>query len=225
MARVPKPSGAKSTFGHPRDLSDSRKPVGTRFYQKQIIIVVEGTKTERFYFEDLARDFHVRMVKISVMDSGGKTAPFQIIEKAMAIRAHFKAREEWEEDEDEIWCAFDTEDGSNHAGLLEVYAQADKEKINLAISNPSFEYWYLLHYEETDREFSNAEAVISRLRYFIKKYEKNKSIYPKIKACLPTALQHAQKLRIRNRFTWEARGNPSTEVDILVSIVKSLSES
>jgi hypothetical protein len=225
MARTPKPSGSKSTFGQPRDLSNSRKPTGSRSYQKRIVIVVEGTETENLYFEDMKKDFHIPTVKISIIDSDGKTAPFQIIERAIMTRENFKTRQEWEEDEDELWCVFDTEDGSNASGLLEAYSKADREEIKLAVSNPSFEYWYLLHYEETGREFLNADAVISRLRRFMKEYEKNKSVYSKIKRYLTVAaLPHAQRLRSCNPSLWSEKGNPSTGVDILVEKIKKLSE-
>lgn len=222
MARIPKPSGGKSSFGQPRDLSGSRKPIGSRPYQKQIVIVVEGTKTERLYFEALARDFRIQTVKVSVIDSSGKTAPIQIVERAIGTRKDLRIREEWEEDHDELWCVFDTEDGSNISGLTEAYSKADTQDVKLAVSNPSFEYWYLLHFRETDREFLNSDAVISELRNYLKAYEKNISVYFTIKKNLTLAIHHAQILRNRNLLSWSAKRNPSTGVDILVQVVKTL---
>ncbi|MEL7658824.1 MAG: RloB family protein, partial [Bacillota bacterium] len=165
---------------------------------------------------------HIQTVKVSIVDSHGKTAPTQIVEKAIEKREELRNRQEWEEDNDEIWCVFDTEDGSNELGLTEAYSKATNEVINLAISNPSFEYWYLLHYKDTDRVYPNCASLISELRRHLKGYEKNIQIYPKIRKKLPNAFQNAHLVRTRNLPAWTSRMNPSTGVDILVGVVKTL---
>ncbi len=224
MARVPKPSGGKITFGKPRDLSESRKPIGSRYYRKQILIIVEGTETEKLYFTALKKDFRIPTLKILVMDSGAKTDPSQIIEKAIKRKNELQNKREWEDQLDEVWCVFDTENPNNRGGMINVYSIADTERIELAVSNPSFEYWYLLHFEKTDREFLDAKAVISRLRLFLPQYEKSKDVYVNLRHNLEIALSNAEILRKRNKGVWDTKGNPSTGVDLLVDKIKRIKE-
>jgi hypothetical protein len=40
---------------------------------------------------------------------------------------------------------------------------------------PSFEFWFLLHYKKTTKEFANANEVITELKKFISNYSKSKS--------------------------------------------------
>ena len=40
-----------------------------------------------------------------------------------------------------------------HLGLSQALGSAEHEGLRLAVSNPAFEFWYLLHFLYTDREF------------------------------------------------------------------------
>lgn len=106
--RVSNPSGKKGDFNSPKSLKNSRKPVGFRSYKKQIVIVVEGTKTEDGYFRSLAQDLHLQTVKVTVHNSKMKTTPKQIYEKAKSKREELRSLGLWDEEDDEVWCVFDT---------------------------------------------------------------------------------------------------------------------
>jgi hypothetical protein len=68
-----------------------------------------------------------------------------------------------EEDEiDEIWCVFDVEWPRNHPGLKEAVDRARGNGINLAISNPCFELWLILHFQDLTRWSDNDD--VRRLR-------------------------------------------------------------
>jgi hypothetical protein len=224
MARFPKPSGNKGDFGSPRDFNNSRKPIGSRLFLKQIIIIVEGTKTEDAYFKSLARDFHVQTVKVSVINGHKKTAPLQIVERAINKRAELRKKDEWEEDIDEMWCVFDTEDNQNGSSLKTAFSLIEREGLRTDVSNPCFEYWYLLHFEETDKPFQNAREVISHLNRHINGYSKKKCYYPILKGSTLSACNNTENLRKRNFSNWNCMGNPSTGTDVLVKMIVLLSK-
>lgn len=49
---------------------------------------------------------------------------------------------------DECWCVFDVEWPKNHPDLSQAVQLANDHGIHLAISNPCFELWLILHFED-----------------------------------------------------------------------------
>ncbi|ROO90027.1 RloB-like protein [Actinocorallia herbida] len=49
---------------------------------------------------------------------------------------------------DECWCIFDVEWPRNHPHLAQAVNLAESSGINLAISNPCFELWLILHHKQ-----------------------------------------------------------------------------
>lgn len=49
---------------------------------------------------------------------------------------------------------------------------ANKKNVVLCDSLPSIEYWFLIHYENTNRHFANSHAAETALRSYINNYEK-----------------------------------------------------
>ncbi len=121
---------------------------------------------------------------------------------------------------DEVWCVFDHEGIHKHESLERALDQAKANKIKVALSTPSFVFWYLLHYQYTTRQFTKCDTVISALKKYIKGYNKN-DIPPDI--LLPyqdMALINAEKLR--NHNTQSSSNWPQTDVDLLVKKLKSM---
>jgi hypothetical protein len=49
---------------------------------------------------------------------------------------------------DECWCVFDVEWPKNHPNLAQALQLAKDHGIRLAVSNPCFELWLILHFED-----------------------------------------------------------------------------
>ena len=49
---------------------------------------------------------------------------------------------------------------------------AKNKRVILCDSLPAIEYWFLLHYENTNRHFGTSKAVIQELKHFIPDYDK-----------------------------------------------------
>jgi hypothetical protein len=79
----------------------------------------------------------------------------------MAVSARSRAIAE-ESEIDEFWCVFDVEWPRNHPGLREALEQAERNSIQLAVSNPCFELWLILHFRNYNAWLDNRSA--SRLR-------------------------------------------------------------
>lgn len=118
-----------------------RRRAGVRRTRKTIRIFCEGGRTEPDYLEGLKK--HARgTAAIRIAPSAG--APPLMLVRA-AVKARQKAIAE-ESEIDEIWCLFDVEWPGNHPNLREAVELARKEGVLLAISNPCFELWLVLHF-------------------------------------------------------------------------------
>ncbi|MHB8189962.1 MAG: RloB family protein [Ferrimicrobium sp.] len=75
----------------------------------------------------------------------------------MAADARRKALDE-EGEIDEFWCVFDVEWPRNHLHLRDAIEQARQSGIELAISNPCFELWLVLHFQDHSSWLDNDPA-------------------------------------------------------------------
>ena len=73
------------------------------------------------------------------------------------------------------------------------------ENVRVVVNNPCFEYWFLLHFEATQKKYSNCSSTIKRLEKQLpdysktEKYFKNKSkdIYARLHPHLKEAIANA----------------------------------
>ena len=76
-----------------------------------------------------------------------------------------------------VICVFDSDVSTHNESerkKLEQLQNKYRKNKNLLFCNsfPSIEYWFLLHYENTNRHFRNAKVAERALKQFIKDYEK-----------------------------------------------------
>jgi hypothetical protein len=112
------------------------------------LIFCEGERTEPEYLHALkllpaVRD--VAAVDLRVRNRKGRSDPCTLV--AMAATARRRAIEE-EAEIDEFWCVFDVEWPRNHPGLIKAVEEAGQNAIEIAISNPCFELWLILHFQD-----------------------------------------------------------------------------
>jgi len=135
-----------------------RRRVATRQPRKTLLIFCEGRRTEPEYLEALKRQPSVRdvaAVDLRVETGQGGSVPKTLV--ALAIAARRKAIAE-EGEIDEFWCVFDVEWPRNHPDLKHAVEQARQGGIELAISNPCFELWLILHFQDQGAWLDNDEA-------------------------------------------------------------------
>lgn len=117
----------------------------TRQPRKTLVIFCEGERTEPVYLEALKRRPEVKDVaSVDLRIEAEHGMPETLV--SSAIKAHDKSADE-EGEVDEFWCVFDVEWPRNHPRLREAVQQARGNGINVAISNPCFELWLILHFE------------------------------------------------------------------------------
>ena len=152
--------------GHRRGKDPSlRRKVALRTPRRTFLVFCEGTKTEPDYIRALNQEPAVResaSVDIRVDLNASGAVPLTLVNAA----AEARARSSQEQGEiDEVWCLFDVEWPRNHPGLPEARAKAEVSDVRLAISNPCFELWLALHFENHTAWLDNDTAAKLRRKH------------------------------------------------------------
>ena len=170
----------------------ARKTQQRSLRQPEITIIGEGA-TERFYFTNLRRlkDYRYtckpRNFTEQSLDEIQKQVDRVLADRGIAV------------------CVFDTDITRNNPterAKFEALCQKYKDRKDVIIcdSMPSIEFWFLLHYLNTNRYFATANDVIDVLHKYIPDFSKQEKFLSKEKWVadlladhrLETAIQRAQ---------------------------------
>ena len=140
------------------------RPIGERRYKKLFIIAAEGAKTEPQYFG--AFNGEEAVIHVKCLKGKHRSSPPQVL-KRMEERLHEEALSK----SDEAWLVVDKDQWSDEQ-LAQLHAWSRK-KVNygFALSNPKFEYWLLLHFED-GKGVASPQDCSNRLRDFLPDYDK-----------------------------------------------------
>lgn len=194
-----------------------RRPASSGSTGKTILIVAEGEKTEPNYLKGLRNHLKLAAVDIEIVTADG-TDPLSVVNHTIALRDARKreARRGRAVAYDSAWAVFDTERADTNPKLNEALQKATAHKIRVALSNPCFEFWILLHDEYTTASFVKCENVIRRIKdRHQPNYEKGTVEAEQYISKIATAARNAAKCR-QHHATAGTEGNPSTDVDLLV---------
>lgn len=130
-----------------------------------VIIATEGKETERQYFNMGIFKSNVFSIKLVPRDT--KSDPESILKDMRDF-----VKKQGIKKGDYQWIVIDKNSWTEQQlqKLLEWSKSEDKKK--LSISNPLFEYWILLHFEEGDN-VHNKEECLRRLNRYINAYNKS----------------------------------------------------
>lgn len=193
------------------------RPVKAKRQEKiPVIINAEGlNKTEFLYFKGLSRDKEYRDRIRLQFASGTKTDPEGMVrELADSIRDKGFSKIE----NAVAYCFIDTDcnkDKDPQIGSAERVAK--KHSIDLIVSSPSFEVWFLCHYLQTIPNHTNQNDVIKALLKTLPDYKKSdEAMFETLRPNLPSAIETAKRLekqcKGRGYKIHTAEFSPSTEV-------------
>ncbi|MGL6197007.1 MAG: RloB family protein [Thermoguttaceae bacterium] len=179
---------------------------------ERVLIVVEGD-SEKSYFEAVCRFFQLTGTTVVISDNADGTDPIHLRDHALILNKKSGPF-------DELWLVYDLEAINNitRRSQAKVVKQSKKSKgICFAESDPSFEFWLILHFEYTSKSFSTPDEVEKHL---LAKH------WPKYsKGCVPTqnildritnqACANAVKLR---KYLEDSQTEmPKTDIDMLIN--------
>jgi hypothetical protein len=199
---------------------DRRPARGARDRKRKprLLIVCEGRNTEPPYFKQFA-NFH-RNLLVEVEVAGGQGVPFTVVRaaKEMIKRAAAAARRdsdvnwkyEW------VWCVFDIDE---HPNISDARIMAKKNGIGLAISNPCFELWLLLHFQHFASTLCR-HRVQALLKSHVQGYDKHIN-FEDYSSGYQAAVERAKALQALAESMSDLGRNPSTGVYELTEAIIS----
>ena len=133
-----------------------KRSVAQRAELRTIIVFTEGSNSEPDYVNGLKRLPHIRGdVSLRLEIHPDHRVPLTLVRMAVE-----RSRDP---EVDECWCIFDVEWPKNHPNLRAAVALAEENGIRLAVSNPCFELWLILHHQD-HHKFGHTAAVESLSR-------------------------------------------------------------
>jgi hypothetical protein len=179
---------------------------------KLFIIAVEGEITEKQYFSL----FQSTRVQVEVLQtSDGKSAPNYVLDRLDEFKKRYELSEE-----DELWLVCDVDRWGNKK-LSDVCRKARTKGYNLAISNPCFEVWLCLHFQDLDHRDKTCTDFKKRLREILGSYRGNNLDLEKYSSNVPGAIDRAKNLTPPSQEYWP--NNSGTHVYKLAeSIIASI---
>ena len=141
----------------PRERSELFRESNSKPKEKIIVLAYEGSITEAQYFEKLKENvrfnddlIHLKSLKRRRKD--GESAPTHVFKKLKR-----EAKDEFNLDKtDELWMIIDRDQWNNIAEISTLCK--DEGNFYLALSNPCFEFWLLLHIKDLN-EFREQELI------------------------------------------------------------------
>lgn len=177
--------------------------------KKAILIVCEGEKTEKNYFTRLKEFLNLTNIHIK---SGKHSAPKQIVKTAQENSSVYDA----------IYCVFDKDKHADFDKALQDIKRHNERKENECklyeiVSAPCFEFWILLHFSYTNKDFKNCDEVRKHKDFKdnLPDYQKDYDFKELIEQYLQTAINNANKTNLQEKKA------PYTQV---VKLVESLQE-
>ncbi len=174
-----------------------------------VVIASEDTYAVRIYFAL----FQPRRVQFRVLPTEvGRSAPQHIVERLDAFRAEFHL-----DDNDRLWYCGDTDHwvtGNHLPNLLQVLQHCAQAGYQVALSNPCFELWLLLHFSILPPNMTTSQAVCDALSAAAGGYSKDRGCHAPITAeMVQAAIERATQL---DMGTESIPATPTTRIYLIL---------
>jgi hypothetical protein len=198
-----------------RNRRPARRPA-FRSPKPVVLVVCEGDSEEQ-YLRGFERACRTAQLRIQHAQGASRTID---VARRLTERAAKAARRERDNNlaYDDTWCVFDVDDHT-HSQLSVARQSAENHKIKLAISNPCFELWLLLHFAEQPG-MQTRDRVLELLRHHVPDYDKRID-YAIYHARYANAVARAQSLDTQAETDHEPGRNPTTSVYLLTERIAS----
>ena len=207
-----------------------QRKTNSRKEKSLVLIVPEGTETEKAYFQHFNRP--EKPVKIKVVENssdGARTDYASLLRKAIEYKKKYSLSKV---KGDSVWVVADGDIDyktpgaaeAKESALLEARSAAEKNDISILISNPCFELWYYLHFDYSTGFIMDYPSMREKLLPYLPDYEKNRDVYDQLCEKTERAIANAMSLEAFHKENGEKvpfklAVNPFTEIYRLVEMI------
>lgn len=194
-----------------------RRRTGRLEQRERFLIYVEGDVSESLYLNGVRRELGRSGPNVEIGRTHG--------EPLGLVRAAIDRKERDRRDGNpftQVWCVFDVESPTPHGSLDQALTLAGRNTITCGISNPCFELWLILHFQEQRGWLTTIEAC-DRLMGLGRGYNKHGKAfnYELCKSSRETAAERADALGVGYDGAVPLRErNPWTSVQELFRALK-----
>lgn len=178
-----------------------------------IVVASEGKDTERIYFEAVKEHWCAVNVHLEILRrDNNNSGPENVVSQLLEFKDEYDL-----DDEDSLWLVIDR-DKWKEATLAAIAQRCVKDKyLHMAMSNPCFELWLLLHFEDVDSMNDALRQLIrenrhvnksgdtflkKRIRGFLGSYHESKYDAAQLMPYLDIARNRAERLDIDKQQRW-----------------------
>lgn len=182
-----------------------------------ILVVCEGEQTEPQYLRGFERACRNARVKIEIAKERGVPMTLVRIAKSLKADAEEQARRERDDNlaYDAVWCVFDVDD---HPRVSDAIVMARDNGVELAISNPCFELWLLLHFRPNPG-MQSRQRITEMLCGHVSDYRKHVDFELYLSG-YAQAVKRASSIEKNAKSRGDSLQNPSTRVHVLTESIR-----
>lgn len=155
-----------------------------------VFLIAEGkNKTETLYFKAFGHDMN-RNVRFA---PGDYTDPVNMV----STLKNFMADNDFSPElGDKAYCLIDADvDAVKNAQLEKAARLAEKSNIQIIVSAPSFEYWFICHFTFTGKKYTSNSELLADLEVYVPGYKKSAfRMYDLLKSKVSTATKNARMI-------------------------------
>jgi hypothetical protein len=207
-----------------RKTEELKRRKESREQYDKVLIVCEGEKTEPYYIAALRDHFKLSSANI-VIDPNSDSSPTSVVGYAKGLILENK-----NDPYDRVFCVIDRD---RHADFDKAIAQiagfsSKATKMEAIVSTPCFEYWILLHFTFTTKNFGVSgespcqDLIRNELKSYLAEYQKADAsiLTALVQEQLGMAIANSQ--RAYEEASRNGTDNPLTTMHILVEYLKNL---
>jgi hypothetical protein len=177
-----------------------------------IVIASEDTHAVQAYFTR----FRPRRIQFRVLPTeDGLSAPEHILDRLNAFRSEFNL-----DDDDQLWYCGDTDHwaAADHvANLVQVLQRCSQAGYHVALSNPCFELWLLLHFFDTPADKMSCQDICDKLSADAGGYSKHKGCRGPITAEM--VMQAAERAARLDAGSDDIPATPTTRIYRILNLL------
>src|SRR3972149_2556550 len=178
-------------MGHRRTFE---RPFPTRSYRRLFVLATEGAETEPQYFALF--NSKTTTVTVKCLKSRSDSAPRHVLKRMERYLVTNSLKSG-----DEAWLVVDKDQWTEEQlSQLHEWAIRD-DRYGLAVSNPAFELWLLMHFDD-GTDLVNIHQCRERLKRYIPNYDKGNIETVKLIPGIPAAIERARMKDTPHCIDW-----------------------